>query len=153
MSLVIIEGGALGLICSADVKAIDAYHKGRRTLIHLPVEWVDSLEPKAGWPDGMEKRALGVGDKIGLYSAPFPRARMADIERMEVMNLRSMSVVDLAALGRRDEDDLEGYKESWNQCWGSGHPSDPRAWPWEQNPKVYAIYWKPIGITVRAQSC
>ena len=130
--------GHLSLQINVTRETLDQYMAGTRTLVHLPAEW----SPFADAP-----RELAPRDEIGLLVAPHPRVRMTKILRVEKMRLLDLLPSDLVALGRKPND-LVAYRESWDRLWSDGSaPEEDGAWPWHENPEVYAIYWEPVNYS------
>lgn len=119
------DDGRLSIIIAVTGQSVQAFHEGKRTLIHLPV----TLDMWA------HDRALAVGDEIGLSNPPFPRVRMTPIVRIDEIDLHDMDEADLPCLGYLD---LDQYRQLWDVAWSD------RGYAWAQNPRVYAIRWAPV---------
>lgn len=143
MTLYAYPDGHLSLHINATHETQALYHQGKRTLIHLPVGWSALREPKIYGEHAFEPRALQAGDKIGLTASPV-RIAITEILEVRKIYLHDLLPSDLVALGRRP-DGLAAYRESWDSVWGDGD-----GWPWDSNPEVYAIYWKPLRIPAAA---
>ena len=142
MSLYVYPDSHYGLHLGASPEAVARYHEGKRTLVHVPVEWPELQRPKVTQrgPEELDifaLRPLRAGDHVGLYVVPPPRVQMANITSVEAMSLHDMEIGDLVALGRTEQD-LEAYRTSWEECWAKD------GWPWSSNPEVYAIRWEAL---------
>lgn len=144
MTLHAYPDGHLGLHLNVSLKTSDHYHSGKRTLVHLPVDWNELRAPKTYDDHVFEPRELQAGDEIGMVTSPFPRIQVTEITKVEHIRLHDMPLSDLVLLGRT-EDDLDAYRESWDRLWGKDSaPEGEGEWPWKSNPEVYSIYWKPL---------
>jgi len=142
MSLYAYPDGHYELHLGATHEAVQLYHQGKRTLVHVPLEWPVLQAPKAqgaeddpGSLSVVVLRPLKVGDKVGLYMPP--RVRLTPITSIETMPLHDMEIGHLVALGRT-EADMDAYRASWDLCWAE------EGFPWSSNPDVLEIRWEPL---------
>lgn len=140
MSLYVYLDGHYELHLAASHKGVRDYHDGKRTLVHVPVDWPELQAPQVRdlGPDELAVfalRPLQVGDQVGLYLPP--KVRLTSIASVKTMPLHDMELGDLVALGRTEQD-LEAYKQSWDECW------EDDGLGWDTNPEVYAIRWEAL---------